>query len=619
MAVLLQFCATLAGTANYHKLPYAEQADQMGPTKRHQYRHFTLWVGAITGLFACVAILAAEGGGTRYTGDGFASRSPVLARHGMAATSHPLASSVAVDIMKKGGSAVDAAIAANALLALVEPHACGIGGDLFAIVWDPKTKKLHGYNGSGRSPSGLTYEAMRAALGERESIPLFGPLAITVPGAVDGWYALHERFGKLTMAELLAPAIQYAEEGFAVTEVDAALWAEALAEFEADELPSSMLDELHRVYQIDGRPPRPGEIFRNPDLAKSYQRLATGGRESFYQGETARQIVASIAEFGGQLQNDDLVRHKGEWVTPVSVNYRGYDVYELPPNGQGIAALQMLNILEAYPLGELGRDNVDFWHLIIEAKKIAYEDRAKYYADPAFNDNPVDRLLSKSYAETRRELIDIDRAALSMPAGAPPARGDTTYLAVADKDGMMVSFIQSNYWEFGSGLVPDGLGFALQNRGSAYSMDQQHANAYAPGKRPFHTIIPAMVVKDGEPVMAFGVMGGYLQPQGHVQILVNIIDLGMNVQEAGDAARTVHRAASQPTGGSMEDGGQVFMEAGISEGVVENLRSRGHRVTHGERPYIGFVGGYQAVWRDPETGVYHGASEMRFDGAALGY
>ncbi len=393
----------------------------MGPTKRHQSRHFKLLVGAITGLFACVAILAAEGGGTRYTGDGFASRSPVLARHGMAATSHPLASSVAVDIMKQGGSAVDAAIAANALLALVEPHACGIGGDLFAIVWDPKTKKLHGYNGSGRSPSGLTYEAMRAALGERESIPLFGPLAITVPGAVDGWYALHERFGKLTMAELLAPAIQYAEEGFAVTEVDAALWAEALAEFEADELPPSMLDELHRVYQIDGRPPRPGEVFRNPDLAKSYERLATGGRESFYQGETARQIVASIAEFGGQVQNDDLVRHKGEWVTPVSVNYRGYDVYELPPNGQGIAALQMLNILEAYPLGELGRDNVDFWHLIIEAKKLAYEDRARYYADPAFNDNPVDGLLSKSYAETRRERIDIDRAALSMPAGAPPA------------------------------------------------------------------------------------------------------------------------------------------------------------------------------------------------------
>jgi gamma-glutamyltranspeptidase/glutathione hydrolase len=373
------------------------------------------------------------------------------------------------------------------------------------------------------------------------------------------------------------------------------------------------------VYQIDGRPPRSGEIYRNPDLAESYERLATGGRESFYQGETARQIVASIAEFGGQLQSEDLVRHKGEWVTPVSVNYRGYDVYELPPNGQGIAALQMLNILEAYPLGELGRDDPDFWHLIIEAKKLAYEDRAKFYADPAFNDNPVEGLLSKTYAARRRELIDIDKAALGMPAGAPSPHGDTTYLAVADKDGMMVSFIQSNYWEFGSGLVPDGLGFALQNRGSAYSMDQHHANVYAPGKRPFHTIIPAMVMKDDEPVMAFGVMGGYLQPQGHVQILVNIIDLEMNVQEAGDSARVVHRAASQPTGGMMDDGGQVFMEAGISEDVVENLRDRGHRITYGDRPYIGFVGGYQAVWRDLESGVYHGASEMRFDGAALGY
>ncbi len=595
----------------------------MATGKDYGIQHFTCRAASLLSLFLYlllpIAVSAAEGGGTRYTGDGFASRSPVLARHGMAATSHPFASSVAIDIMKKGGSAIDAAIAANAMLALVEPYACGIGGDLFAIVWDPKSKKLHGYNGSGRSPSNLTYEAMRTALGERESIPLFGPLAITVPGAVDGWYALHERFGRLPMAELLAPAIQYAREGIPVTEVDAALWAEALDEFDASDLPESMLDELHRVYQIGGRPPRSGEIYRNPDLAESYERLATGGRESFYRGETARQIVASITEFEGQLQGDDLVRHKGEWVTPVSVNYRGYDVYELPPNGQGIAALQMLNILEAYTLGELGRDNPDFWHLMIEAKKLAYEDRAKYYADPAFSDNHVEGLLSKTYARNRRELIDIDQAALRMPAGAPPPHGDTTYLAVADEDGMMVSFIQSNYWEFGSGLVPDGLGFALQNRGFAYSMEQHHANVYAPGKRPFHTIIPAMVIKNDEPVMAFGVMGGYLQPQGHVQILVNIIDLDMNVQEAGDAARVVHRAASQPTGGTMDDGGQVFMEAGISEDVVENLRSRGHRITHGDRPYIGFVGGYQAIWRDADNGVYHGASEMRFDGAALGY
>lgn len=595
----------------------------MRSTTSNRNRNFTLWFVSTANLLLCVmlpaTLQAEDGGGSRYTGDRFASRSPVLARHGMAATSHPIASAVAVDIMKKGGSAIDAAIAANALLALVEPHACGIGGDLFAIVWEPRTRKLYGYNGSGRTPSGLSYEAMRAAIGGAENIPLFGPHSITVPGAVDGWYALHERFGTLPMADLLEPAIQYAKEGFAVTEVDAALWADALAEFDASELPQSMLDELHRTYQIAGRPPRAGEVFRNPDLAASYRRLVNGGRESFYQGEIARQIVASISEFGGNLKHEDLLRHKGEWVTPVSVNYRGYDVFELPPNGQGIAALQMLNILEAYPLGEIGRDDADFWHLMIEAKKLAYEDRARYYADPAFSDNPVEGLLSKSYAGQRRVLIDMKQAALKMPAGSPPAHGDTTYLAVADKYGMMVSFIQSNYWEFGSGLVPAGLGFALQNRGYAFSMDPQHANVYAPAKRPFHTIIPAMLMKDGMPVMAFGVMGGYLQPQGHVQILVNIIDLGMNVQEAGDVARMVHTADSQPTGGSMDDGGNVLMEAGISSKVVEELRKRGHRIAHGDRPYVGAVGGYQAVWRDPDTGVYHGASEMRFDGAALGY
>jgi gamma-glutamyltranspeptidase/glutathione hydrolase len=567
---------TLAGTAGYDKPAIIIRASVMRITTGRTIQNFILWAARplylLFCVFSAVTLQAADGGGTRYTGDNFASRSPVLARHGMAATSHPIASMTAVDIMKKGGSAIDAAIAANAILALVEPHACGIGGDLFAIVWDPKTRKLHGYNGSGRSPSGLTYEAMREALGERERIPLFGPLSITVPGAVDGWYALHGRFGNLPMADLLAPAIRYAKEGFAVTEVDAALWADALAEFEAAGLPDSMLDELHRTYQIDGKPPVAGQIFRNPDLAASYERMGSGGRESFYRGETARQIVASVTATGGFIKSDDLAQHKGKWVTPVSVDYQGYDVYELPPNGQGIAALQILNILEAYPLAEMGRDNADFWHLMIEAKKLAYEDRAKFYSDPDFSDVPIEGLLSKDYATERRKLIDMQHAALAMPAGAPPSHGDTTYLAVADDDGMMVSFIQSNYWEFGSGLVPDGLGFALQNRGFAYSMDQGHANVYAPSKRPFHTIIPAMLMKDGQPVMAFGVMGGYLQPQGHVQILVNIIDLGMNVQEAGDAARTVHRAASQPTGGSMDDGGGILMEAGISDAVVEELR-----------------------------------------------
>jgi gamma-glutamyltranspeptidase/glutathione hydrolase len=578
--------------------------------------------GAIAALLlhsALAAVAQADDRGVRYTGDGFASRSPVLGEHGMAATSHPVASLVAVEILKQGGSAVDAAIAANAMLALVEPHACGIGGDLFAIVWDPGQKQLQGYNGSGRSPRGQSFEALREKLGDGTGLPLFGGLSVSVPGAVDGWYALHERYGRLPMSALLAPAIRYAREGIPVTEVDAALWADALAEFESAGMASGELGGLHETYLKDGSPPRAGEIFQNADLAESYQRLAEGGRESFYEGELAHRIVAAVQDAGGALTLEDLKAHSGEWVTPVSVRYRGYDVYELPPNGQGIAALQILNILERYPLKELGRGNADFWHLLVEASKLAYEDRARYYADPALTDRDYEWLLSREYAAERAKLIDMEKAALSQPAGAPPGHGDTTYLAVGDGDGMMVSFIQSNYWEFGSGLVPEGAGFALQNRGSSFAMEEGHANVYAPGKRPFHTIIPAMLMKDGAAVMAFGVMGGFLQPQGHVQILVNMLDLAMNVQEAGDAARFVHGGGSDPTGDRMLDGGTVLMEAGVDLGVVEELRRRGHRVAYGERPYIGSVGGYQAVWRDPETGVYQGASEMRFDGAALGY
>jgi gamma-glutamyltranspeptidase/glutathione hydrolase len=578
-----------------------------------------LKVGLFAICFSWIGGATAEDAGSRYTGEHFATRSPVLARNGIAATSHPIASSIATDIMKKGGSAIDAAIAANAMLALVEPHACGIGGDLFAIVWDPKTGKLEGYNGSGRTPSGFDYEAMRALLGDADNIPLFGPLSVSVPGAVDGWFALHERYGKLPMREILAPAIAYAKQGVAVTEVDAALWSEALNEFAESDLSESHLDELFRTYQVDGRTPVAGDIFRNPELAESYERLAAGGRESFYQGETARRIIEAIEEKGGKLEMSDLARHKGEWVTPVSASYRGYDVYELPPNSQGIAALQILNLLEAYPLADMGRDSAEFWHLFVESKKLAYEDRAKFYADPGFSEAPLDYLLSDSYADERRRLIDKDKAAMSVPAGSPPPHGDTTFLVTADADGMMVSFIQSNYWEFGSGIVADGTGFALQNRGYTFSMEPGHANVYAAGKRPFHTIIPAFLMQGDTPLMAFGVMGGYLQPQAHAQIVINMIDFGMNVQEAGDAARAVHSGASQPTGGQMADGGTVYMEAGIPAPTVETLRNMGHTVVHGKRRYVGSYGGYQAIWREPETGVYYGASEMRYDGAAVGY
>jgi gamma-glutamyltranspeptidase/glutathione hydrolase len=560
--------------------------------------------------------MAEDDGGTRYTGRIFASRSPVLARHGMAATSHPLASAVAVDVMKRGGSALDAAIAANAMLALVEPDNCGLGGDLFAIVWDPKTQRLHGFNGSGRSPRKLSFDALERAVGEAKRIPTSGPLALSVPGAVDAWYALHARFGKLPVSELLAPAIRYAREGFAVSEVDAWGWEDSIQTHRGAGLPEATLENLEKTFTVDGRAPTTGTIFRNADLARSYARIAEGGRDAFYRGKLAQTIARYAKRVGGHLDADDLAAHRGEWVDPVSTAYRGFEIFELPPNGQGIAALQMLNILEGYDLAKLGRDSADFWHLLIEAKKLAYEDRARFYADPSYAAAPLDWLLSKEYAAERRGRLRMDRAALELPAGEPPATGDTTYLATADANGMMVSFIQSTYWGFGSGLVPDGLGFALQNRGSSFSLEPGHANVYAPGKRPFHTIIPGFVMKDGAPLMSFGVMGGFVQPQGHVQVLVNMIDFGMNVQEAGDAARFVHSGSSQPTGESMDDGGHVELEGGVPREVVEALRARGHSVTHGERPY---VGGYQAIWRDPANGVYHGASEMRFDGAALGY
>jgi gamma-glutamyltranspeptidase / glutathione hydrolase len=567
-------------------------------------------------LCAAQVAVAGDDGGTRYAGRAFASRSPVLARHGMAATSHPLASAVAVDVLKRGGSAVDAAIAANAMLALVEPHACGMGGDLFAIVWDPKTRRLYGYNGSGRSPRGQDYAALVRALGGATQLPIYGPLTVTVPGAVDGWYALHERFGALPMSALLEPAIRYAREGIAVTEIDAWAWADGLAEVDAAGLPAAALENLHHTYQVEGAAPRAGSIFRNADLAASYEALAAGGRDSFYRGALAQRIVRYLARSGSQLTAEDFAAHRGEWVDPVSVRYRGYDVHELPPNGQGIAVLQMLNILEGFDLARMGRDSADFWHVLIEAKKLAYEDRARFYADPAFSKPPLAWLLSKEYAAERRAMLKMDRAALTLPAGQPPQHGDTTYLATADASGMMVSFIQSTYYEFGSGLVPDGMGFALQNRGSSFSLEPQHRNVYAPGKRPFHTIIPGFVTKDGEPVLAFGVMGGAVQPQGQVQVLVNWIDFGMNIQEAGDAARFVHSGSSEPTGTLMRDGGSVELEAGVPASVARELRARGHRVERGGHPY---VGGYQAVQRDPETGVYHGASEMRFDGSAIGY
>jgi gamma-glutamyltranspeptidase/glutathione hydrolase len=541
----------------------------------------------------------------RVTGHPFASRSEVIAPHGMAATSHPLATQIAIDVLKRGGSAVDAAIAANAALGLMEPTGCGIGGDLFAIVWDAKTKKLHGLNGSGRSPASLSLEHFRQQ--GLEMVPPYGPLPVTVPGCVDGWFELHSRFGVLPMRDIRAPAIAYANNGFPVTEAIAYYW-------ELNVPNRTDWAGFAETYMPDGRAPRKGEVFKNPRLANTYRMIAEGGRDAFYRGEIARTIDQFMKKHGGFLSYEDMAAHRSEWVEPVSTDYRGYRVWELPPNGQGIAALEMLNILEGYDIKSMGFGSAEYIHVLVEAKKLAFEDRAVYHADPDFNEIPVGKLISKGYAKERRELIDMKKASKQYDAGKF-RESDTIYLTIADADGNMVSLIQSNYRGMGSGLSPDGLGFALQDRGELFDLTEGHFNSYAPQKRPFHTIIPAFITKDGKPLMSFGVMGGSMQPQGHVQIVVNMIDFGMNVQEAGDAARIRHSGSSQPTGERMTDGGTVYLETGFSDETIKTLRQMGHLID----TTVGGFGGYQAILFDAENGVYIGASEARKDGQAAGY
>ena len=541
----------------------------------------------------------------RITGRTFATRSEVIAQNGMAATSHPLATMAAIDILQKGGTATDAAIAANACLGLMEPVSCGIGGDIFAIIWDAKTERLHGLNGSGRSPNSLTLDYF-IENGYKE-IPYYGPLPVSVPGCVDGWFELHEKFGKLPMIDVLKPAIDYARNGFPMAELIAYYLEGSAPRYK--KYPGFM-----EVFMPNGETPKKGEIFKNSFLAKTLERIALEGRDVFYNGEIARVISEYMKEQGGFLSYEDLASHTSEWVEPVSTNYRGYDVWELPPNGQGIAVLQMLNILEDYDIQSMGFGSEDYMHTFIEAKKLAYEDRAKYYSDMDFNSIPVDQLISKQYADQRRKLIDPKRAARSYPSGKLK-HGDTIYLTVADKDGNMVSLIQSNYLGIGSGMTPTGLGFVLQDRGNLFSLDKNHMNVYEPGKRPFHTIIPAFVTKEGKPFFSFGVMGGAMQPQGHVQILVNIIDFGMNIQEAGDAPRINHRGSSQPTGSQMRDGGTVQLESGFEYEVIRELKRKGHNIVFSVGPY----GGYQGIMWDDKYKVYYGASESRKDGMAAGY
>jgi gamma-glutamyltranspeptidase/glutathione hydrolase len=541
----------------------------------------------------------------RLTGKPFASRSEVIARHGMACTSQPLATQVALDILKAGGNAIDAAIAANAVLGLVEPTGNGIGGDLFAIVWDARTSGLYGLNASGRSPRSLTLDYFIEK--GYEKIPSYGPLPVSVPGCVDGWFELNRRFGTMEMKTILQPAIDYAREGFPVTELIAYYWesgARALKQY----------PNVADVYMPGGKAPAKGEIFRNPSLAATLEKIAVGGRDAFYKGEIARIIDRFMKEQDGFLSYEDLAAHTSEWVEPVSTNYRGYDVWELPPNGQGIAALQILNILEGYDISAMGFGSADYIHYFVEAKKLAFEDRARYYADPDFCEIPVDQLISKEYAAARRELIQPERASRHLDAGELE-QGNTIYMTVADKEGNMVSLIQSNYRGLGSGMCPPGLGFILQDRGELFTLEEGHNNVYEPGKRPFHTIIPAFITKDGKPWMSFGVMGGSMQPQGHAQIVVNMIDFGMNLQEAGDAPRIRHDGSSQPTGEKMTDGGVVNLESGIPYEAIRELVRRGHTVDYS----LGGYGGYQAILWDEEKGVYFGASESRKDGQAAGY
>jgi len=544
-------------------------------------------------------------GQDRITGKSFATRSEVIAQHGMAATSQPLATQVALDILKKGGTAVDAAIAANALLGLVEPTGNGMGGDLFAIVWDANKKELTALNASGRSPSSLSLDYFKEQ--NMTEIPSHGPLPVSVPGCVDGWFELHEKYGKLPFAELLQPTIDYAENGHPVSELVAYYMGRSVPFL-------SKYDGFAEVFAPNGKAPVKGEVFKNPALANTLKKIAKDGRDAFYKGEIARTIAKYMKEQGGFIAYEDMANHTSEWVQPVSTNYRGYDVWEIPPNGQGIAALQILNILEGYDISEMGFGSEAYIHTFTEAKKLAFEDRAKYYADMDFAKVPVKQLISKAYADERRKLINPAKAARRI-VESKLRDGDTIYLTVADGDGNMISLIQSNYRGMGSGMTPPGLGFVLQDRGELFSLDKNHRNAYQPGKRPFHTIIPAFITKDGKPWVSFGLMGGAMQPQGHAQIVVNLIDFKMNLQEAGDAPRLQHGGSSQPTGEIMTDGGVLYLETGIDYEVIRELSKKGHKIQFN----IGGYGGYQAIMWDEKNKVYYGASESRKDGQAAGY
>lgn len=544
----------------------------------------------------------------RPIGPAHQSRSVVMARKGMACTSDPRATQAAIAILAKGGTAVDAAIAANAVLGVVEPMSCGVGGDLYSICWDAKTEKIEGLNASGRSPLALS----RGEFARRQltQIPTSGPLSWSVPGCVSGWYDLHARYGRLPMKEVLEPAIQLAEQGFAVSPVIAGYWSRAEA------LLSKWPDSKRTFLNAAGKAPAAGEVFRNPNLARTYRMIAEGGPKAYYEGAIAAEIVKFSKANDGFFSLEDFSKHHNDWVTPISTNYRGYDVWQIPPNGQGLSVLQILNVLGQYDIKSMGWGSPKYLHLFLEAKKLAYADRARFYADQAFEKVPVKELASIEYAKKQKDRINLERAAVGIEPGDPKlVHGDTIYLCVVDKDRNCCSLIQSNYNGFGSQMVPGELGFALQNRGNLFALSDEHPNRFEPGKRPFHTIIPSMVTRDGKPVFVFGVMGGDMQPQGQTQVLVNWIDFDMNIQMAGDAARVRHEGSATPTGIAEEpDGGVIHYESGIPPATIEALTKMGHKLA----PSRASMGGYQGIEIDWKNGVLHGATESRNDGVALG-
>ncbi len=555
----------------------------------------------LTALFYSTTLPAQD----RVSGKNFATRSVVMGQNGMAATNHPYSTLIALDILKAGGNAIDAAIAANAFLGLADFGDCGVGGDLFAIVWDAESEKLYGLNASGRSPRNMSLEYLQAE-NEKGNYYYEGPLSVTVPGCVEGWFELHKKFGETSMEKILAPTIRYAKEGIPITqEIAHASESYGQSYLDAKDNPS-----FKALYTHDGRYYREGEIFKNPDLAGTLETIAKEGRDGFYKGTIAQTMVEHLQKRGGKMTLEDLAENKAEWVDPVSVNYRGYEVWEMPPNGQGMGALQMLTILEGFDIGAMGFGSTEHVHHFLEAKKLAYEDMMKFYGDPAFSEIPIKRLLSEEYAAQRREQIKPDKAGIYHPG--IEIRGNTIYLTVADKQGNMISLIQSNSAYFGSGEAPPGLGFVLQNRGGGFKLEEGHPNTYAPGKRPFHTIIPAFITKDGEPFMSFGLMGGDMQTQGHVQMVMNVIDFGMNIQEAGDAPRIYHRGIRHYTG-HLDNVGTAALETGYDYETIRELMRMGHRIIY--EP--GVFGGYQAIMR--KEGIYYGASESRKDGMAAGY